>query len=301
VFGNTATTTSGTVYATSVFVKKGTHRYIGLCARGSTDNYISGVFDLDGGGSTATQTSVGATSGTLVSTRQEAYPNGWYRLTIVGSNTTAATIVIISFAPAATGNTFLNTGNISWTAAGTETFYTWQAQLEAGRFASSPIITAAATATRLADTATISTTLFNHSATGGTLYAQGYAAIGPGGTQTYVSFDDGTASEQIRIVRDSSNDMRFIVTDGGVDQANINLGAVANGAAFKIAASWTANNFIGALNGAAQAPDTGGTLPTVTTLRLGTDVTTSQADGPILVGMHLPRAMSSAELIARTA
>jgi hypothetical protein len=173
-------------------------------------------------------------------------------------------------------------------------------QCEAGAFMTCPIPTTSAAVTRAADTESSATTLFNHSASAGTLYVEAYAANGKG-THVYASLDDGTANERFRIVRDSSGDVRFIVTDGGVEQANLNLGAVADGAAFKVAASWAANDFAASLNGGAVVTDTGGTLPTVTTLRFGNGHSAEQSNGPIVTGLHLPRAMSDAELIARAA
>jgi len=173
-------------------------------------------------------------------------------------------------------------------------------QCEAGAFMTSPIPTQGGAVTRAACTESNATTLMNHSATAGTLYVEGRAALGKG-THVYAQMDDGTANERCRIVRDSSGDVRFIVTDGGVEQANLNLGAVADGAAFKVAASWKANDFAASLNGGAVVTDTGGTLPTVTTLRFGNGHSGEQANGPVIAGLHLPRDMTDAELIARAA
>ncbi len=92
-----------------------------------------------------------------------------------------------------------------------------------------------------------------------------------GGTQVLLQRDDGDENERIRIERNSSDEIHFIVTDGGVDQADLNLGTVADDTDFGVAVRFAANDFAGSLDGAAVVTDTGGTIPTITTERFGVD------------------------------
>ena len=178
--------------------------------------------------------------------------------------------------------------------------YIWGAQLEPGSFPTSYIPTAGSQVTRAADTITLATTAFPFSATAGILVVEARAALGAG-THVLIQIDDGTANERIRIVRNTSNEIHCIVTDGGVDQCDLNLGSVSNDTAFKVAFSWAANDFAACLNGGAVQTDTGGTLPTVTTLRLGSG-NSAYWNGRLRRAKHLPRNRASdAELQALAA
>ncbi len=93
--------------------------------------------------------------------------------------------------------------------------------------------------------------------------------------------DDGTENERYRIERNSSNEIHVIATDGGVDQADLNLGTVADLTDLKVAVRLAANDFAASLDGAAVVTDTSGTLPTVTTSRLGMDTSGNEWGSPI--------------------
>jgi hypothetical protein len=144
------TATSG-AYTASVYVKKGTHRYVLLTYNAAAEDFISAVFDLDGGGSAATETDVGTTSGAISGTTMTSAGNGWFRLTLSGTVAGTTKTFSFGFAPAATGNTFTTFGNITFNGAGTETVYLWGPQQEPGSYATSLIVTAGATVTRTAD------------------------------------------------------------------------------------------------------------------------------------------------------
>lgn len=91
------------------------------------------------------------------------------------------------------------------------------------------------------------------------------------GTGVVLQIDDGTENERYRVERNASNEIHVIVTDGGVDVADLDLGAVADNTDFKVVARLAVNDFAASLDGAAVVTDTGGALPTVTTFRPGMD------------------------------
>jgi len=130
VYSTTSVTAvSGVNHTLSVRFKKNTNRYVYIAQAATANNYISAVFDLDGGGAAATQTSVGATSGTLTSTAQSSLGSGWYEVSITGSILSSSRFCTFGFAAAAIGNTFDTSGNVLFAVGGTESIYIWGADL----------------------------------------------------------------------------------------------------------------------------------------------------------------------------
>ena len=176
--------------------------------------------------------------------------------------------------------------------------HVWCAQVELGAFVSSPIPTGSGA--RSAETITLATSAFPWSATVGTLMFEGHTPLGSG-TQALWQCDDGTENERFRLIRNSSNEIRFVVTDGGSGVCDLNLGTVANNTAFKAALSWAANDFVGSLNGATAVTDTTGTLPTVTTMRLGSSFTGEQSFAHCKRLTYLPLDKTAAQIEALAA
>lgn len=103
--------------------------------------------------------------------------------------------------------------------------------------------------------------------TEGTLYVE---AIGPASTtMPLFSLDDGTLNERMTIETDGSRAALGRVTDGGVTQASGAVGSWAAGAAGRAALRYKLNDSNIAFDGTAGTADTGCTMPTTTTLRLG--------------------------------
>lgn len=261
---------SGTKYAWSIYVKKNTHRYVAIALEGDVaNNYATAVFDLDGGGVVATQTGVGSSSGTIETTSQTNIGNGWYRLVLVASINSVTVYPWIGLAGAATGNTLSSTGEISVSATGTESVYLWGAQLEAGSFATSYTPTFGATVTRAADQLSLATSLFSHSATVNSAMVE-YVPCDVATATPALRWDDGTSNERVDLGHNASAAPALSVTDGGAAQtAPLTSGTLTVNVAKKLAAKWKANDFILSNAGATAATDNSGTLPTVTSLKLG--------------------------------
>jgi hypothetical protein len=152
-------------------------------------------------------------------------------------------------------------------------------QFELGAFATSYIPTTTTSLTRNADVATVTGANFSswYAATQGTFVSQ-FTTSNVSSTATVLDANDATANESIRL-RTVTTNPTFTVTDGGVDQANIDAGTVAANTAYKMAGAYAANDFAASISGGAAVTDVSGTLPTVTQLQIG-----ASAAGNILNG-----------------
>ena len=164
---------SGTTYTLSKIVESGTHSFPYLGLTNATESFATAVFDLTGSNTSASETDVGTTTGTIVSTKQENLGGGYYRLSITFNIALTAVYGFVGFATAATGNAFTSTGSITFNAAGTETIIVAHSQLELGTVATSPIITGASTVTRVADNLSRATSGFATDVSAATMYVEG--------------------------------------------------------------------------------------------------------------------------------
>jgi hypothetical protein len=181
-----------------------------------------------------------------------------------------------------------------WSAAGTETLHIWGAQLETGTVATSYIPTVASTATRAADNVNVATSAFGFSATAGTVYADAisYKADDTVTNQFTFAFSDTGNDERIVGLYGTGQTARFVVTDGGATQVNaFNGSGWLPGVRAQATHAWAANDFAVSLNGASPTTDTSGTLPTITTLYLGSNQlgTGEHLNGPLRRFAYVPR------------
>ena len=201
------------------------------------------------------------------------YGNGWYR--VAGVFTPAAGFATVAVRLA------IGNGGQTYPGDGTSGIYIWGAQLEAGAFATSYIPTVASTVTRSADVATMTGANFSSwfNASQGTLVTA-FRTGTVSGTRTVCAANDTTSNESIRLRTVSTNPF-LTVTDGGVDQADIDAGTVAASTVYKIAGAYTANDFAACLNGGTVGTDASGTLPTATQLVLGNSAAGNYLNGHI--------------------
>lgn len=136
---------------------------------------------------------------------------------------------------------------------------------------------------RMADVATAGLAGLDFVPAQGALFVSGRAAPGVGdAAQTAVCLDDGTVNNRIVVARQPDRRLTCTVVAAGVVQADLSLGVVSDGADFRVAFSWRANDFRAVLNAATAAVDTSGAAPaSLTTLRVGRDLSGHELCGTI--------------------
>ena len=264
--------TSGIVYTFSVFIKSGTNTSAFIELAGTAGSGGAVVFNLSSG------TVTSGTGGAIVPA-----PNGFYRCSVTSTAT-------------GTGASDMRIGTGDATS---KTVFVYGAQLEANAsFATSYIPTpTAATATRLADVARVSTQAFPYSASESTIVASA-SPIGPGGSAAGSAvFSLKGASGNGLLLYQPATTYSLVAY---VDASNVTLGTSSFGAIEKLAIAYN-----GVSNGAVR---NGGTVSSV-----GTTVATAADsfyfgniaaayvfNGHIRQITYLPRRISNAELITRT-
>lgn len=240
---------SATTVAISVYAKAGTRNYIHLQFYKDTNNRFTQVFDLSLGA--VGETSLGGTSGTILSASIQALSNGWYRCVVVGSLTGASPYVVIGMATAASGNSFV-AGQPSYLGS-SKTVYLWGAQAEVGAFASSYIPTTSGSVTRAADSliATPISAWFNQNQ--GTIFGR-FQQLSSSSLAPYLQTDD--AGSNYHAIYMSSG----TVKGETVAASSLSLGTPA-GARFKAAYAYNVNDFAGVMNGGTVQTDVSGALP----------------------------------------
>jgi hypothetical protein len=146
----------------------------------------------------------------------------------------------------------------------------WGAQLEAGSFPTSYIPTTTAALTRSADVCSITGSDFSgvYNQAEHSLFVEALA-MSHSNFGSYLSFDNGTASDQSAIAGfPGPNTVNCYVIDNGVAQAQVSRAVTLN-QNNKIAATMKQDSFQVALNGILGVEDTAGTMPTANILKIG--------------------------------
>jgi hypothetical protein len=289
--------TNGTSYTQSVFVKRGAGRYFsvgigsGISARGGC------TFDLQTGTISNTQSTIVTATGTISDAG-----NGWFRVSVsLAANSTGSWYGMFSSSGVSNPTLDIFGRDDTHAAAGTETYYIWGAQFEAGSFPSSPIHTIAATVTRGGDNITLATSTFPFSATAGALVLS-WQALEDASFSTILNLNDGAGGEAEQFSINHDGGWVFGVVDGGSAQTNLSLGANAINTTMKMGMAWAANDFAAVRDGGAAATDGSGTLPTVAKLQIGAYVFANPGMAIRIRQLtYLARRATNGELQTRTA
>jgi hypothetical protein len=250
-------TVDSSTYSISVYVKAAERSQIRMVDDGQSTSGAT-IFDLTAGTASGTGTISNAGS-------------GWYRCTIYPKKdfgtTSTFQIYLVS-----TGSTFTYTGD------GTSGVYLWGAQLEAGAFPTSYIgPTTTAAVTRSADVASITGSAFSswYRQDEGSLFADYTLAAGGAVSNAVFSINDNTGDNRI-LLRPGSlgGGVTFFVIAGDVNYAALNVtgGSVTS---VKAIIAYRTDDIAATRNGGALELDASATIPTVTRIDMGADVSNS--------------------------
>ena len=282
----------------SLYVKPNGRTNVALRFYYGTDDWVSTVFSLTGNGS-VTQSSAGSSSGfSAVSSSIANVGNGWYRISMTGTQTSRGTYgAVLNLCTSSTPT--LGTSNGSEVYAGdiTKGVYVWGAQLEAASTASSYIPTTGSTVTRAADVSTsTATSVFESSwynQTEGTVYHQGRTPT----AANFFSIDDGTVNNRITSYMTSATAPFFFVQTGGGVTANLTSSAITAGSTFAQANVYKAANFAMSTNGGTVSTSSSGAVPVVNKMVIGANVGgTAAVNGTIKRLTFWPTRLANATL-----
>jgi hypothetical protein len=215
---------SGTAYTLSVFVKPSARTRVSF-----QNNFgrlsFNAIFDLSAG------TVVSGADATI-----SLQPNGYYRITQTrtasATNTEFVYIILVS-----TGTTTSYTGN------GTSGIFIWQAQLETGSVATSPIVTTAGTASRVADVVSLTGASSLIGQTSGTLYVEVDWRSAGTANQGIFYLSSGASANEIAIYRSgSANELRMLLVSNSVAQTNQGASSSAYSGIIKVAFAYAHND-----------------------------------------------------------
>jgi len=287
--------TSGT-YTASVFLKAAERSFAFLAVTDNITGAMERRINLATGVVDSTNVS-GAGSWTSITASSVNIGNGWWRLTITGTQgagTVLTTIVSIGDA----------TGARVYTGNGTSGLFVWGAQLEAGAFPTSYIPTTTTALTRAADVASVNTLSPWFNSASSTLYSEFvWEGLKSTSGQAYAQFDDGSTNNRIVAAAGSSNANIMTTTSGGTSDGSAATPATvfATNTIYKTALALAANDLQSFVNGAAGTADTTVTLPVgLTNLKLAASLSAT-SNVWLRRLTYYPRRLSQSEGIAITA
>jgi hypothetical protein len=297
-FFNTYVSTNGQSYTTSVFLKRGTGRYFLYRILTNTYEARYGVtIDLETGTILGTNT-YGTPTGT--SSKIEDYGNGWYRvsLTINGVGILLATLLETSNTATPSLDVYLD---YSYTGNGTDTYFIWGLQTEAGSYPTSYIPTTSAAVTRNADVisktgissllgAATGSAFVEFTGRGGDIYGFIPISLGVG------------LSNLAYLYVETNNRISAEFYQSGVLQAAIATGVsyYNSNNVYKAAFAWANNDFVLYINGTQIGTDSSGTAPTPTSIRIGNYNDPSYEGPNINSAILFPTRLTNAELASLT-
>ena len=253
------------IYTRSVFVKKGTARYIVLsCRHLPTSSGTSWIYDTDANDWVLTGS--GGVDQSIV-----IYGDGWVRLSISHiSNSNFNNDFSIGIANGAT------VSDASYSGIG-DSVYIWGAQIETGSVATSYIPTAggnAAARTRAADDLEISGSSFSdfYNASEGTTYMEVVPEQSASKSVLFEYMDESAGANDIMGSYLTSGVSYFYGITSGSFVANASLGTPNLSELNRIAVNYKVNDMFGSINGATSFRYTSLALPTgIDKLAIGND------------------------------
>ena len=175
-------------------------------------------------------------------------------------------------------------------------------QMETGSVATSPIVTTAGTASRVADVVSLTGASSLIGQTEGTIYMElDVRNFLPASAIYAIALTDGTTNNIIGLRRVGTTGLlNFAIVQGGVFGASISLSPISNGVV-KIAGGYANNDAVFYVNGVQVGTDTSVTIPSTSRIDLGGITGASQIADYIRSVAVFPTRLANATLQALTA
>jgi hypothetical protein len=214
----------------------------------------------------------------------ESYGNGWYRVWFEGTTDGASSNYYQIYPDVQSGN---------------RSVYVWGIQMEAGSYPTSYIPSYGTTVTRLADSCSKTGISSLIGQTEGTLFVE-FISGADDATNHILSLSDGTTSNRVSLVKNTSDDLRAFVSSGGASQASILWPNYAPNTNIKAAISYKANEIKFYANGENAGTDTSALVPASLT-QVEFETSGSPFAYPIKQLLVFPTALTATQLAELTA
>ena len=261
ILNQAITVTAGATTTFSIFLKVGSvNDFVRIIINDNADlgnrvetwfRFSTGVLSGTGNQGTATGASASV----------QALPNGWYRVSLTGAIPAVTSYRMAVNSASASG---------SATRVNNSVYYAWQAQLETGSVATSPIVTTAGTASRVADVVTLTSASSLIGQAEGTMYTE-FETRNPSSAGFFYSLSDGTGTpieNRLAIIQESNNtftaNSRVLNTNQCAIVTTNSLTGIQ-----KMAFAYKVNDFAFYRLGVQIGTDTLGTVPTCNQIQLG--------------------------------
>jgi hypothetical protein len=157
----------------------------------------------------------------------------------------------------------------TYTGDGTSGLFVWQAQMETGSVATSPIVTTAGTASRVADVVSLTGASSLIGQTEGTLYAEVNTRLTAGSAgKRILMISDGTLDNRIEILKSSTDGITLFSSVGGVGVVNQTYSSNLTGI-LRICVRYATDSYHLHVNGTLRNSDTSATVPACTEINIG--------------------------------
>jgi hypothetical protein len=256
-----ATVSSGATTTFSIFLKVGSANdfvrlFIGDSAM--TANRVETFFQFSTGTLSGTANQGTATG---ASASVQALPNGWYRVSLSGAIPSVTSYRVAINSASASG---------SGTRVNNSVYYLWQAQLETGSVATSPIVTTAGTASRVADSVSLTGASSLIGQTEGTLYVESeYKTGGIDGARILEIVGSNSNDNRVILIRGASSAVRIFIETADEGQADFTSTTNNLTGVFRTAVAYKENDIALYVNGVANGTDNSALIPVCDKIYIG--------------------------------
>lgn len=294
---NLTSVTSAVTYTQKYKVKYNGQRYVQIIGPATIFGLGYVNFDLQSGTITASLAGTGAFSGFIVDNGDGVYTIGVKATCILTSGSGRLALEFIDTSTSLRGSVYNGDG--------IKGIFIYGSQMEVGTFPSSDIITTTTALARADEVFTLPITdIENFNPEEGSILVDFVANGLTANYQTIYGLSSASVSNGVYLrIRGDNNKLEAAVFNTSVQQTGMTLKDPAVvGTRYKVANSYKLNDFAACVNGGTVLTDTGGSIPTVTGLYIGSaGASTRFAFSHISKLIYVPYRLSNAQLQAWSA